>query len=54
MLIEVTSAALKSITKLFDAKELRTNVGTIFGLADLRRAHEMLDGAGYLEVGRSL
>lgn len=44
MLVKVTSAALKSITKLLDAKELRTNVGTILGLAELRRAHEMLDG----------
>jgi NADPH:quinone reductase-like Zn-dependent oxidoreductase len=44
MLVDVTSAALKSITELLDAKELRTNVGTVLGLAELRRAHEMLDG----------
>jgi NADPH:quinone reductase-like Zn-dependent oxidoreductase len=44
MLVDVTSAALKSVTELLDAKKLRTNVGTVLGLAELRRAHEMLDG----------
>lgn len=44
MLVEVTSSALKSITEKLDAGELRTNVGTVLGLAELRRAHEMLDG----------
>ena len=44
MLVDVTSSALKSITRLLDAKGLRTNVGTILGLAELRRAHEMLEG----------
>ncbi len=44
MLVEVTSSVLKSITQKLDAGELRTNVGTVLGLAELRRAHEMLDG----------
>ena len=44
MLVDVTSTALKSITELLEAKKLRTNVGTVLGLAELRCAHEMLDG----------
>lgn len=44
MLVDVTSSALKSITKLLDAKALRINVGTVLRLAELRRAHEMLEG----------
>jgi NADPH:quinone reductase-like Zn-dependent oxidoreductase len=44
MLVDVTSAALKSITELLNEKKLKTNVGTVLGLAELRCAHEMLDG----------
>lgn len=52
MLVDVTSAALKSITKLLDAKELRTNVGTVLGLSELRRAHEMLESVRAHKAGK--
>ncbi|RUO97664.1 NADP-dependent oxidoreductase [Hyphomicrobium sp.] len=42
MLVEVTSGALTSIAKMLEKKDLMTNVGTVLGLAELRRAHEMI------------
>jgi NADPH:quinone reductase-like Zn-dependent oxidoreductase len=45
MLVDVTTAALKSIAELLQANKLKTNVGTVLDLTELRRAHEMLDGS---------
>jgi NADPH:quinone reductase-like Zn-dependent oxidoreductase len=56
-LVEVTTARLEKIGKLFEAEKLRSDVGTLVPLAEARKAHEMLAGAPHsrgkivLEVG---
>lgn len=51
MLVEVTSEALMSVAKMLDRKELWTNVGTVLGLGEVRRAHEMM-GSPRAPVGK--
>jgi len=43
--VDVTTARLNRITKLFDGEKLVTDVGTVLSLAEARIAHEMLGGA---------
>jgi len=45
MLVDVTSTALRSISELIEAEKLKTEVGTVLPLSELRQAHEMLEGA---------
>lgn len=45
MLVDVTTAALRSIAELLQVNKLTTNVGTVLNFAELRQAHEMLDGS---------
>lgn len=52
MLVDVTTAALKSIAELIEANKLKTNVGAVLDLAELRRAHEMLDGSRLRRRGK--
>jgi NADPH:quinone reductase-like Zn-dependent oxidoreductase len=42
---EVTTARLNKITELIDAGKLKTDVGTVLPLDQVRTAHEMLVGA---------
>jgi NADPH:quinone reductase-like Zn-dependent oxidoreductase len=42
--VDVTTARLDEITKLFDNGKLATNVGTVLPLEKARTAHEMLGG----------
>ena len=44
-LVEVTSARLEGLTRLFDSGRLRSNVGTVLPLDQVRLSHEMLGGA---------
>ena len=44
MLVDVTSTALRSISELIEAGKLKTEVGTVLPLSELRQAHEMLEG----------
>jgi NADPH:quinone reductase-like Zn-dependent oxidoreductase len=44
-LVEVTTARLNAITKLFESGELLPQVGTVLSLDQARSAHEMLAGA---------
>jgi len=43
--VDVTTARLNRIRKLFESATLVTNVGTVLPLEAARLAHEMLDGA---------
>jgi NADPH:quinone reductase-like Zn-dependent oxidoreductase len=43
--VDVTTARLNQITKLFDSGNLATDVGTVLPLEEARIAHEMLGGA---------
>lgn len=43
--VDVTTARLNKITKLFDSGKLATDVGTVLPLEEARVAHEMLEGA---------
>ena len=43
--VDVTTARLNQITKLFDSGKLVTDVGTVLPLEEARIAHEMLGGA---------
>ena len=40
--VDVTTARLNKLTKLFDGRKLVTDVGTVLSLEDARIAHEML------------
>jgi NADPH:quinone reductase-like Zn-dependent oxidoreductase len=42
---ELTTARLNKITELIDAGKLKTDVGTVLPLDQVRTAHEMLVGA---------
>jgi NADPH:quinone reductase-like Zn-dependent oxidoreductase len=44
-LVDVTASRLGTLARLFDSRELSTEVGTVMPLDDARRAHEMLAGA---------
>jgi NADPH:quinone reductase-like Zn-dependent oxidoreductase len=44
MLVDVTSTALRSISELIEVGKLKTEVGTVLPLSELRQAHEMLEG----------
>ncbi len=44
-LVEVTTERLNRITAMFDAGNLKTDVGTELPLSEARKAHEMLAGA---------
>ncbi len=44
MLVDVTSTALRSISELIEAEKLKTEVGTVLPLSELRQVHEMLEG----------
>jgi NADPH:quinone reductase-like Zn-dependent oxidoreductase len=44
-LVEVTTARLDTLTRLFESGKLKTQVGTVLPLAQAVRAHEMLAGA---------
>jgi NADPH:quinone reductase-like Zn-dependent oxidoreductase len=44
-LVDVSTARLETLSKLFDSGELQGNVGTILPLASAVTAHEMLGGA---------
>jgi len=58
--VEVTTGRLNKIAQLFDEGALVPRVGTVLPLADVRAAHEMLDGAPHkpgkivLQVARSM
>jgi NADPH:quinone reductase-like Zn-dependent oxidoreductase len=43
--VEVTTERLNTISKFFDSAELRSSVGSVLPLKDVRTAHEMLAGA---------
>jgi NADPH:quinone reductase-like Zn-dependent oxidoreductase len=43
-LVEVTTMRLTRIAEMLDAGELKTKVGAVLPLSDIRLAHEMLDG----------
>ena len=43
--VDVTTARLNAITKLFDSGKLVTDLGTVLPLEEARVAHEMLGGA---------
>ncbi|MGK3962072.1 zinc-binding dehydrogenase [Sorangium sp. So ce118] len=43
-LVDVTTARLDRIAALLDAGELSTDIGAVLPLAEVRGAHEMLDG----------
>lgn len=43
--VEVTTARLSRISKLFDSGQLIPKVGTVLPLDKVRAAHEMLAGA---------
>jgi NADPH:quinone reductase-like Zn-dependent oxidoreductase len=43
-LVKVTTEALNSVTALLDAGKLKTTVGKVPSLAEVRSAHEMVDG----------
>lgn len=43
-LVEVTTARLETLTRLFDRGELKARVGTVLPLDQARTAHEMLGG----------
>ncbi len=47
-LVEVTTQRLDKITDLFNRGKLRTRVGTVLPLEQVRTAHEMLAGAPHL------
>ena len=42
--VDVTTARLNEISRLFDSGKLTTNVGTVLPLEQARTAHEMLGG----------
>ena len=44
-LVEVTTERLGKLTELFDRGELQARVGSVLGLDQARKAHEMLAGA---------
>jgi NADPH:quinone reductase-like Zn-dependent oxidoreductase len=44
-LVDVTTQHLNTLTDLFNAGRLRSHVGTVVPLAEVRAAHEMLAGA---------
>jgi NADPH:quinone reductase-like Zn-dependent oxidoreductase len=44
-LVDVTTARLSTIAKLFESGKLAANVGTVLPLEEAREAHEMLAGA---------
>ena len=44
-LVDVTSARLATLAKLFDSRKLTAEVGTVLPLEEARTAHEMLAGA---------
>ena len=43
--VEVTTERLNIITKLFESAELKTSVGSVLPLQEVRTAHEMLAGS---------
>ena len=43
-LVKVSTEDLNRIAALIEASELRTRVGVVLPLAEVRQAHEMLDG----------
>ena len=43
--VDVTTARLNTITRLFESAQLVTDIGTVLRLEDSRLAHEMLGGA---------
>jgi NADPH:quinone reductase-like Zn-dependent oxidoreductase len=43
-LVDVTTAALERIAGMIDAGEIATSVGAVLSLAELRTAHEMVEG----------
>jgi NADPH:quinone reductase-like Zn-dependent oxidoreductase len=44
ILVDVTTAALERIAAMVDAGEIVTSVGAVLPLAELRTAHEMMEG----------
>jgi NADPH:quinone reductase-like Zn-dependent oxidoreductase len=42
--VDVTTARLNEISRLFDSRKLATNVGSVLPLEQARTAHEMLGG----------
>jgi NADPH:quinone reductase-like Zn-dependent oxidoreductase len=44
ILVDVTTAALERIAGMVDAAEIATSVGAVLSLAELRTAHEMVEG----------
>ena len=44
ILVDVRTEPLTRIAALLDAQQLTTNIGTLLPLADVRIAHEMLEG----------
>ncbi|HET7447816.1 MAG TPA: NADP-dependent oxidoreductase [Methyloceanibacter sp.] len=44
ILVDVTTAALERIAAMVDAGEIATSVGAVLPLAELRTAHEMMEG----------
>jgi len=44
ILVDVTTAALERIAGMVDAGEIATSVGAVLSLAELRTAHEMVEG----------
>jgi len=41
----VTTARLRVVTEMFEARKISARVGSVLPLAQARRAHEMLAGA---------
>ena len=44
-LVDVTTGRLNKLTDLFEVHKLRTEVGSVLSLEQVRTAHEMLAGA---------
>jgi NADPH:quinone reductase-like Zn-dependent oxidoreductase len=44
ILVDVTTAALVRIAGMVDAGEIATSIGAVLPLAELRTAHEMMEG----------
>lgn len=52
MLVDVTTAALEPLARMFDERTLVARVGTVLPLEDARHAHDVLDGRAPRTAGK--
>jgi len=50
--VDVNATDLARLADMFDARELIASVGTVLPLAEVRTAHEMLEGKGPRRRGK--